>query len=87
MYIRALFCRSGEQYTNWLLKQGKIDPEEDPPEYLSYDQAVEAYNLYKSTEKAVLSGYLKGPKNGITLQMSIFHYSDMAFGQLQPQFF
>ena len=33
-------------------------------EYINYDQAVEAYNLYQNTEKAELHNYLKRPKVG-----------------------
>lgn len=60
IYIRSLFCKGGEQYLNWLRDQGQIDVEE----YLNYDQAVEAYDLYRSTEKAELQNYLKRPKVG-----------------------
>lgn len=60
IYIRSLSCKAGEQYVNWLKSQGQMEM----GEYINYDQAVEAYNLYQNTEKAELHNYLKRPKVG-----------------------
>ena len=65
MRIRSIFCRGGELYKNWLLRESGIDfDDEELPEYLDYNQALQAYELYYGTEKAKLSEYLKRPKIG-----------------------
>ena len=65
MRIRSIFCRGGELYKNWLLRESGIDfDDEELPEYLDYNQALQAYELYYGTEKANLSEYLKRPKIG-----------------------
>jgi len=50
IHIRSVFCKSGELYKNWLLKESEVDFNEEPPEYLDYDQAVQAYELYNGTK-------------------------------------
>ena len=52
------------------MNEVKVDPKEELPDYRNYDQTVEVYNLYKSTEKADLSAYLKRPKIGKVYKFS-----------------
>jgi GTPase SAR1 family protein len=83
IHIRSMFCRSGELYKNWLLKESGIDFEGEQPDYLSYDQAVQAYELYVGTEKAELSAYLKRPKIGNLYKLKLIFVESLKLKRLK----
>ena len=78
-----MFCRSGELYKNWLLKKSGIDFGGEQPDYLSYDQAVQAYELYVGTEKAELSAYLKRPKIGNLYKLKLIFVESLKLKRLK----
>ena len=83
IHIRSIFCKSGELYKNWLLKESDVDFTGKAPEYLDYNEAVQAYELYIGTEKAELSEYLKRPKIGNTYKFRLVFTESLQLKRLK----